>query len=428
MDAGVPDARAVPAHRTRCTRRSTGCGCCRGSRSALPDLRRSSRSRSPTWRCSSRGSRSSAGYGRLGGLPFGAFEIAVAGATRDPGVVRRRVGPAAARRLLASSSRAALEPSPPRAPRAEAARVNDAVAEQPRAARRAASVRSSVFLGVRIGLFVLAAIAVGVIPPRDGRRRARVARAPARPGWHNAFTGHRAPGRAVVPADRDDRATRRRRQRGVLPPVSARGPGGVVARSAASRSRPRLLVSNAAFFGALVVLYDLTRPRVRPRRSRGGRSSTWRSSPRRSSSWRRTASRCSCCCRCSRSGWRGAIDGRRPRSPGALAALTRSIGIVLAPALADRGVRAVPRRTAGRLAARWPRGARRRCSGRSLYLGVVGRRARRRAARRSTPRRTGSGTPRSRWLTLWRATRMALGSSAHVDPATGSSTCSSSAW
>ena len=117
-----------------------------------------------------------------------------------------------------------------------------------------------------------------------------------------------------------------------------------------------------------------------------GPSSTSRSSPPRSSSWRRTASRCSCC-----SPLVAFREARRDRwaiaaLAGALAAMTRSVGLVLAPALLAAMARRAMAGARRRSWPRWSRAAAVAC-GPAPLPGMVGARARRRPWLRSTPRR-----------------------------------------
>ena len=93
VEPGLPDARRSSCCRTRCTRRSTGCGCCRSSRSAASDLQTFVAFEVAdvavfVTRFSFFGE-----LGGYGGLPFGAFEIAIAARTARPGVGGGRVGP-----------------------------------------------------------------------------------------------------------------------------------------------------------------------------------------------------------------------------------------------------------------------------------------------------------------------------------------------
>ncbi len=114
-----------------------------------------------------------------------------------------------------------------------------------------------VFIGLRIGLFVLAAIAVGVITPRAAVDVPGWPAAPLGHGWHAAFTG----------LERQDAlwflriaTTGYRSADGSaaffpLYPLVVRIVSGTLG------GRPLLaatLVSNGSFLGALVVLYDLT--------------------------------------------------------------------------------------------------------------------------------------------------------------------------
>ncbi len=169
------------------------------------------------------------------------------------------------------------------------------------------------FLAVRVGLTVLSAIAITVIPSRG---------ALSVPGWGASQLAH---GWAAVftALERQDAQWFLRIAAGGYSPTDGSAaffplyPLLVRVVSWFVGGHPLLasmLVSNLAFFGALVVLYDLT-VREFISRSRAGPSSTSRSSPRRSSSSRRTANRCSCCSRSSRSVKLGVTDGRPPRSP-----------------------------------------------------------------------------------------------------------------
>jgi hypothetical protein len=113
------------------------------------------------------------------------------------------------------------------------------------------------FLGLRIGLFVLSAVAVGLFEPRTGVGVPGWPADPITPGWHNLVTG-------LV---REDALWFLR-----LASSGYRGGDGsaaffpgyplaVRAVSWATGGHPllgSLLVSNAAFFLALLVLYDLT--------------------------------------------------------------------------------------------------------------------------------------------------------------------------
>ena len=98
----------------------------------------------------------------------------------------------------------------------------------------------------------------GTVPrARRGERPGWVA-PPLGHGWHAIAHRVRAPGRPLVPPDRDHGYAARRRQRRVLPalPAARRGPSH--GSSGDTRSWRALLVSNIAFFGSLLVLYDLT--------------------------------------------------------------------------------------------------------------------------------------------------------------------------
>ena len=114
-----------------------------------------------------------------------------------------------------------------------------------------------VFIGVRIGMFVLAAIAVGVITPRAGVEV---------PGWPAPLLGHGWHG-AFSAFERQDalwflriaatgyRATDGSAAFFPLYPIAVR----IVSWLVGGRQLlAATLVSNGAFFGSLVVLYDLT--------------------------------------------------------------------------------------------------------------------------------------------------------------------------
>ncbi len=114
-----------------------------------------------------------------------------------------------------------------------------------------------VFIGVRVGLFVLAAIAVGVITPRAGVDVPGWPATSLGHGWHAAFTG----------LERQDAlwflriATTGYRSSDASAAFFPLYPLAVRVVSWILGGQPLLaatLVSNGAFFGALVVLYDLT--------------------------------------------------------------------------------------------------------------------------------------------------------------------------
>ena len=113
------------------------------------------------------------------------------------------------------------------------------------------------FLAVRIGLIVLAAIAAGLFPARDAVSVPGWLAPPLGDGWHGVFTAFerqdalwflRIATTGYVPGDGSAAFF-------PLYPLVVR------ATSWAVGGRPLLaatLVSNVAFFGSLLVLYDLT--------------------------------------------------------------------------------------------------------------------------------------------------------------------------
>ena len=145
----------------------------------------------------------------------------------------------------------------------------------------------------------------------------------------------------------------------------------------AARRRPllaALLISNACFLGAArrAPRSDAAARACRPRWP-GPSVLLSRSSPRRSSSSRRTPSRCSCCSRCRLLGRPARPVGAWRRWSGALAALTRSIGLVLVLGAGGRGDPASAAKTGARWSPDWrprPRSPRVRRST-SSYWGVA---------------------------------------------------------
>ena len=153
-----------------------------------------------------------------------------------------------------------------------------------------------------------------------------------RPRMARGIHGVRTARRTLVPTHRHHRVPGRRRQRRVLPALPVGRPRRIVGR----RGPPAVRGDARLQPGVLRIPGRPLRPdgsRVLRKASRGRRSSTSRSSRRRSSSSLRTANRSSSSSRSSRSARRGGTGGPRAAVAGALAALTRSIGVVLAPAL-----------------------------------------------------------------------------------------------
>jgi hypothetical protein len=132
--------------------------------------------------------------------------------------------------------------------------MSDAAAPRLRDGLRPALV---VFIGLRLGLLVLAAIAAGVIVPQDAVNVPGWPATALGHGWHGAFTAFERQDALwfLRIATSGYRATDASAAFFPLYPLAIRVVSWIVG------GRPLLaatLVSNGAFFGSLVVLYDLT--------------------------------------------------------------------------------------------------------------------------------------------------------------------------
>ena len=268
------------------------------------------------------------------------------------------------------------------------------------------------FLGLRIGLVVLAVVAVGVIPARPGVGVPGWPAAPFGHGWHAAFTG-------LV---REDAlwflriATSGYRAADGSPAFFPLYPLAIKLVSWLVGGHPLLaatLVSNAAFFFALLVLYDLT---VREFSEPVARRTIVYLAVFPTAFFYLAPYSESLFLLLSVLAFRQARRDRWVTAAiaGALAAFTRSIGIVLVPALLLMAVERC-RENGGRL---WPRivGSLAVSLGPITYLalwGIVGGNA-------FAPIRAEENWDRqisSPLLSLWRGVEMGLGMLGRTDPA-----------
>ena len=279
----------------------------------------------------------------------------------------------------------------------------------------------AVFVSMRLALSLLALVSIALLTnagalsegvrnaaqhPRAGERAGLAgARRHARVAQPVDGVGTR--GRAVVPAHRDGRLRERRRQRGVLPPVSAPGPRGSRSRWAAIPLAAGILVSNLSLLGALCMLYVLTRTELSEPTARRAvlyaavfPTSFFFLAPYSESTYLLLVLVCLWAAR--RERWGAAA------AAGAAAALTRNVGLVLALPLAVEAIQ------------RWMESGRRgsRSGGCSPRLGppagtarlprCTGSSAPATGSRRSTSRRAGTGTLTSPLSALWQGSLDAL--------------------
>ena len=171
-----------------------------------------------------------------------------------------------------------------------------------------------VFLAARIGLSLFSVAAVGSDRAARPGGRARASRArPPRQGWHNAIDATERQDAVWYLRLADEGWSTDDASAAFFPlyPLTVRAVAWILPGRRAPRRAPRL-EPGVPGGAARSVRAHAQKPSGTA--SPGGRSWWRRSSRRPSSSWLPTPSRSSCCCRSSRSGRRGTIDGDASRS------------------------------------------------------------------------------------------------------------------